>query len=93
LNHGFGHVTHRNLHKVGNCLQRRTPDLADELLISVCGPTAIDGRLVALHGSPSRLTAGLDDDGLGLEAHRLWNLEPGHLPERADIVRIDLRER
>jgi hypothetical protein len=45
LNHGFGHVTHRNLHKVGNCLQRRTPDLADALLISGRGPTAIDGRL------------------------------------------------
>src|SRR6516225_10190439 len=40
LNHGFGHVTHRNLHKVGNCLQRRTADLADALLISVRGPTA-----------------------------------------------------
>jgi len=50
LNHGFGHVTHRNLHKVDNCLPRRAPDLAGALLISVRGPTAIDGRLAAPYG-------------------------------------------
>src|SRR6516165_10926466 len=34
-----------------------------------------------------------DDDGVGLKARRLRNLEPSHLPEGADIVRVDLRKR
>jgi len=59
LNHGFGHVTHRNLHKVDNCLPRRAPDLAGALLISVRGPTAIDGRLAAPYGRLRRFAPGL----------------------------------
>jgi hypothetical protein len=34
-----------------------------------------------------------DDDMVGLEARRLWNLEPGHLSDGADIIRVDLRKR
>jgi len=44
---------------VDNCLPHRAPDLARALLISVRGPTAIDGRLSAPYGPPGAFAPGL----------------------------------
>ena len=61
----------------------------------VAHPSLLAGARVDRKGvvQSGHIQGTADDDGVGLKAHRLWNLEPGHLPEGADVVRVDLRKR